>query len=210
MQCQIDSCNWQRADSKMLHGLHSTTRTCVPYGPGISCTRPSRKDISSAMCVLQNEQSQPVQAISLLQKSACIFCKLIGCMHNSSVHLMQDVSTWGIKLEALKLVQTFVQFFSKLVGPYLPPLMAQAWQLFVGSQPVYQHLVINNAPDLDADQVLTQCPLAALCAAAAAHIKYLQGPHVWNAGSLQESKRSSTCSRSYAWSPESFPVHCSE
>ena len=123
---------------------------------------------------------------------------------------MQDVSTWGIKLEALKLVQTFVQFFSKLVGPYLPPLMAQAWQLFVGSQPVYQHLVINNAPDLDADQVLTQCPLAALCAAAAAHIKYLQGPHVWNAGSLQESKRSSTCSRSYAWSPESFPVHCSE
>lgn len=75
-------------------------------------------------------------------------------MHNSSVHLMQDVSTWGIKLEALKLVQMFVQFFSKLVGPYLPPLMAQAWQLFVGSQPVYQHLVINNAPDLDADQVL--------------------------------------------------------
>ena len=70
---------------------------------------------------------------------------------------MQDVSTWGIKLEALKLVQTFVQFFSKLVGPYLPPLMAQAWQLFVGSQPVYQHLIINNAPDLDADQVFTQC-----------------------------------------------------
>ena len=69
---------------------------------------------------------------------------------------MQDVSTWGIKLEALKLVQTFVQFFSKLVGPYLPPLMAQAWQLFVGSQPVYQHLVIDNAPDLDADQVFTQ------------------------------------------------------
>jgi len=78
-------------------------------------------------------------------------------MHNSSVYLMQDVSTWGIKLEALKLVQTFVQFFSKLVGPYLPPLMAQAWQLFVGSQPVYQHLVINNAPDLDADQVSTHC-----------------------------------------------------
>jgi len=86
-------------------------------------------------------------------------------MHNSSVYLMQDVSTWGIKLEALKLVQTFVQFFSKLVGPYLPPLMAQAWQLFVGSQPVYQHLVINNAPDLDADQVFIQCPLSAISAA---------------------------------------------
>ncbi len=93
---------------------------------------------------------------------------------------MQDVSTWGIKLEALKLVQTFVQFFSKLVGPYLPPLMAQAWQLFVGSQPVYQHLVINNAPDLDADQVFTYCLLAAASAAAGADIKCLQTPHVWN------------------------------
>lgn len=69
------------------------------------------------------------------------------------MHVMQDVQSWGIKLEALKLLQTFVQFFSKLVAPHLPPLMAQAWQLFVGSQSVYQHLVINNSPDLDADQV---------------------------------------------------------
>lgn len=123
---------------------------------------------------------------------------------------MQDVSTWGIKLEALKLVQTFVQFFSKLVGPYLPPLMAQAWQLFVGSQPIYQHLVINNAPDLDADQVFTQCPLAAASAAAGADIKCLQAPHGRNVGSLQESKHIPTCARSYAWSPELVQVHCSE
>ena len=32
--------------------------------------------------------------------------------------------------------------------------MAQAWHLFLASQPVYQHLVINNTPDLDTDQVL--------------------------------------------------------
>ncbi|KAL3142974.1 hypothetical protein ABBQ38_003256 [Trebouxia sp. C0009 RCD-2024] len=64
----------------------------------------------------------------------------------------QDAASWGLKLEALKLVQTFVQFFSKLVAPHLPPLMAQAWHLFLASQPVYQHLVINNTPDLDADQ----------------------------------------------------------
>ena len=50
-------------------------------------------------------------------------------------------------------MQTFVQFFSKLVAPHLPPLMAQAWHLFLASQPVYQHLVIDNTPDLDADQV---------------------------------------------------------
>jgi len=97
------------------------------------------------------------QAISWLWNLAWFLSEPTAHMLNSSVHLMQDVSTWGIKLEALKLVQTFVQFFSKLVGPYLPPLMAQAWQLFVGSQPVYQHLVINNAPELDADQVFTQC-----------------------------------------------------
>ncbi|KAL3138300.1 hypothetical protein ABBQ32_006113 [Trebouxia sp. C0010 RCD-2024] len=64
----------------------------------------------------------------------------------------QDAASWGLKLEALKLVQTFVQFFSKLVAPHLPPLMAQAWHLFLASQPVYQHLVINNTPDLETDQ----------------------------------------------------------
>lgn len=51
-------------------------------------------------------------------------------------------------------MQTFVQFFSKLVAPHLPPLMAQAWHLFLASQSVYQQHVINNTPDLDADQVL--------------------------------------------------------
>ena len=112
---------------------------------------------TAQQCVSHKMISINLQAISLLQKLAYICSKPIACMHNSSVHLMQDVSTWGIKLEALKLVQTFVQFFSKLVGPYLPPLMAQAWQLFVGSQPVYQHLVIDNAPNLDADQVFAQC-----------------------------------------------------
>ena len=54
-------------------------------------------------------------------------------------------------------MQTFVQFFSKLVAPHLPPLMAQAWHLFLASQPVYQHHVINSTPDLGADQVLCCC-----------------------------------------------------
>ena len=68
--------------------------------------------------------------------------------------MVQDAASWGLKLEALKLVQTFVQFFSRLVGPHLPPLMAQAWHLFLASQPLYQHLVINNIPDIETDQVL--------------------------------------------------------
>lgn len=65
---------------------------------------------------------------------------------------VQDADGWGLKLEALKLIQTFVQFFSRLIGPHLPPIMAQAWQLFVASLPVYQDLVINSTPDLDAEQ----------------------------------------------------------
>ena len=75
---------------------------------------------------------------------------------------LQDAASWGLKLEALKLVQTYVQFFSKLVAPHLPPLMAQAWHLFLASQPVYQHHVINNTPDLDADQVLAAATTALL------------------------------------------------
>ena len=80
------------------------------------------------------------------------------------LHVCQDAASWGIKLEALKLVQTFVQFFSKLVAPHLPPLMAQAWQLFVGSLPIYQHLVINNSPDLEGDQVIA-CRCCSKCCA---------------------------------------------
>lgn len=75
------------------------------------------------------------------------FARILG----SSADI-QEAASWGLKLEALKLVQTFVQFFSKLVAPHLPPLMAQAWHLFLASQPVYQHLVINNTPDLESDQ----------------------------------------------------------
>ena len=73
---------------------------------------------------------------------------------------LQDAAGWGLKLEALKLVQALVQFFSKLVGPHLPPFMAQAWHLFLASQPLYQQLVINSAPDLDSGQVA-----ALLCSA---------------------------------------------
>ena len=66
--------------------------------------------------------------------------------------LVQDAESWGLKLEALKLIQIFVQYFSKIVGPHLPSIMAQAWQLFVTSLPVYQELVISNIPDVDAEQ----------------------------------------------------------
>ena len=65
---------------------------------------------------------------------------------------MQDAESWGLKLEALKLVQILVQYFSKYVGPHLAPVMKSAWQLFVTSVPVYQELVINNCPDIDAEQ----------------------------------------------------------
>ena len=45
-----------------------------------------------------------------------------------------------------------MQYFSKYVGPHLAPVMKSAWQLFVTSVPVYQELVINNCPDVDAEQ----------------------------------------------------------
>ncbi|KAL0051329.1 hypothetical protein WJX82_005781 [Trebouxia sp. C0006] len=108
--------------------------------------------VHSIINMLSNLSGQELKQVhSMLAPLLPPWFEQFGHVLGSSTDV-QDVSTWGIKLEALKLVQTFVQFFSKLVGPYLPPLMAQAWQLFVGSQPVYQHLVINNAPDLDADQ----------------------------------------------------------
>lgn len=68
----------------------------------------------------------------------------------------QDVAGWGLKLEALKVVQACVQYMGKLVGPHLQPLMAQAWQLFLNSQPLYQHLVINNSSDSDLQEVCSQ------------------------------------------------------
>lgn len=66
---------------------------------------------------------------------------------------MQDVAGWGLKLEALKVVQACVQYMGKLVGGHLQPLMGHAWQLFLNSQPLYQHLVINNSSDSELHEV---------------------------------------------------------
>ena len=70
---------------------------------------------------------------------------------------MQDVAGWGLKLEVLKVVQACVQYMGKLVVSHLQPLMGHAWQLFLNSQPLYQHLVINNSSsDSDLHEVSEQ------------------------------------------------------
>lgn len=61
---------------------------------------------------------------------------------------------WGLKLEALKVVQACVQYVGKSVADHLPALMSHAWQLFLNSQALYQHLVINNSSDTDLHEVI--------------------------------------------------------
>lgn len=50
-------------------------------------------------------------------------------------------------------MQACVQYAGKLVTAHLPPLMNHAWQLFLNSQPLYQHLVINNSSDSELHEV---------------------------------------------------------
>ena len=69
----------------------------------------------------------------------------------AAVHwvLLQDVAGWGLKLEALKVVQAGVQYLARLVAPHMGPLMAQAWHLFLGQQALYQQLVVYCSTDSD-------------------------------------------------------------
>lgn len=49
-------------------------------------------------------------------------------------HALQDRTTWGTKLAALKLAQPLVTYFSKALQGAMPALMGATWQLLLAAQ----------------------------------------------------------------------------
>lgn len=43
-------------------------------------------------------------------------------------------SEWSVKLEVLRILTLLAGRFTRLSGAYIPAVMAQSWQLFVGEE----------------------------------------------------------------------------
>lgn len=72
--------------------------------------------------------------------------------------MVQNVAGWGLKLEALKVVQAGVQYLARLMAPHMGPLLAQAWHLFLSQQALYQQLVVYSSSDSDLHVVRSLSP----------------------------------------------------
>ena len=65
---------------------------------------------------------------------------VLGCR----LQPLQDVGSWGVKMECLRVMVLLVSSFSKLCAPHIGTALQLSWQMFVGALSGYQAMVIEG------------------------------------------------------------------
>lgn len=60
---------------------------------------------------------------------------------------LQDATTWGVRMEALKVLVQLVMSFSKFIASGMPSILAACWKMFQSLLPLYQSTCIYAGAD---------------------------------------------------------------